>query len=302
MNRSGAVLVVVLLAVLALELVAMSALGLARIAQLGAVHAHLRASAQSAAEDAVGYAAATLRAEDVMAHPAGSRWLVGVPEGDASRVAVHARRLDAGLVLLEAATVERGQRAALAMVRILPPDSILAAFPAVVSTAMPVSVPTAPPAAGTCAGAHAPAARPAGALVAPDDTLPFGQAAGIRWDHVVTMAAADAIWAGRSGDATGTRFVAAAGDTALAGAFRGVLVVRGNLRIRAGSELRGLATVRGILVLEAGARLQGAVRALAIEDRGGSIAWDRCAVDAALQVNALQRGYRTSTRWRLPAL
>ncbi len=300
MNRSGAILVVVLLAVLALELVAMSALGLARIAQLGAVHTRMRASAQGAAEDAVAYAAATLRAGDVIAHPAGSRWPLGVPEGDTSGVAVHARRLDPGLVLLEAAP-ERGGAAAAAILRILPPDSILAAFPAVLSTAMPAYAPAAPPMAGFCPARHAPAARPAHALIAADDTLPFGQAAGIRWDHVEAMAAADSTWPGRAIGSQEGRFVAVAGDTVLAGAFLGVLVVRGDLRVQAGSELRGLAVVRGILVLDAGARLQGAARAFAIEDHGGSIAWDRCAVDAALQVNALQRAYRTSTRWRLPA-
>lgn len=302
MNRSGAVLVIVLLSVLALELVAMSALGFARLAQLGALHARSRASLQGAAEDALAYAAATLRSNEVSAHAPGSAWTIDVPAPDTAAVAVRARRLASGLVLLEAsATAQGGVASSAAIVRVLEPDSILAGFPAVVSTTLPGSITGAPPAAVTCPEGRAPATLPVHTVLAGDDTLPFGRAARIRWEHAPDLAAAEAAAPDSAVFAVGERFVFASGDTTLTSEFAGVLVVSGDLRVLAGGTVRGLTAVNGILILEPGAVLHGSVRALAVEDHGGIVMWDRCAVESALGVPALQRTYRTSTRWRLPA-
>src|SRR5690606_12488633 len=122
-------------------------------------------------------------------------------------------------------------------------------------------------------------------------------ATGLHWQDVSVLAAADAA----PEEADSARFLLVSIDSAISGAFRGIIVAHGDLRLAPGSDVRGLISVRGELTVDPGAAVRGAVRALPLQDLGGSFVYDRCAVVQALGVSPLRRAYRAGTRWRVPA-
>ncbi|MGH7443935.1 MAG: hypothetical protein ACREKM_03620, partial [Longimicrobiales bacterium] len=135
MKRPGMVLVLVLLAVVALELLAMSAFGFARVARLGAQTSYADAVLQAAANDAVEQAVSGVDVRMAAARPIGADWeeTVNAPPGIASTARL--QRLPDGFILARgAATLPRlGTASAAALVRIIEPAAILAAFPGVLT-------------------------------------------------------------------------------------------------------------------------------------------------------------------------
>lgn len=304
MNRTGMVLVLVLLAVLALELLALSAFGLARIAQLGARTAYLDAALRVAAEDAAEYAVATIDVAALQARPIGAAWDVDVDSSGHGTASARLHRLPHGFVHARATVAHdsHGHASAATLVRTLEPASVLTAFPAVMSE---VGARIAPPVVGepvpiTCAPDSfiAPVMLPGFARRAVADTLPLGAAIGVSWSEVASFAETDSL----PPDSTATpALVVLRGPIVIDGRFTGILLVDGDLTVRSGGDLRGLLAVRGVLRLAAGAQLRGAGRVRLLVDEGGAVVYDRCAIEAALGVRALRRVYRASARWRLPA-
>lgn len=85
------------------------------------------------------------------------------------------------------------------------------------------------------------------------------------------------------------------------GQARAVIVVDGDLRLMGETRITGLVLVDGELTVEQGASIRGAARAHALFLRGGELLWDACVADAARSAPALDRAYRPSTRWWIPA-
>lgn len=306
MNRPGTVLVLALLAVLAMELIALSAFGFARIAGLGASSGREHVLLQVAADDVLASGVASLDAFDVASRPVGARWSVPTsvvaPSGTSS--ALTAVRPTDHLVILNAeATSRRGMRVqSRGLLRIVPSTAVLQGFPAVVTTILPAGpTDTAEASDSTsCAGAVGP--LPPTSLLpwftrSWADSLVFGDAAGLMWQDAEVLAVADVAFA----EPDSARFLLVNADSAITGAFRGIIVAQGDLRLAAGSDVRGLVSVRGELTIEPGATLGGAVRTLALQDFGGRFVYDRCAVAQALGVAPLRRAYRAGMRWRVPA-
>ncbi len=304
MNRQGLVLVLVLLAVLALELLAMSAFAVARLAQLGSRIAQADATLQATADNAVEQAIARVDVLAVEAHEPGTDWAAAVEAPDGIAVTARLRRLESWFVLAEAmATPLRGSPAhAAALVRLLPPEAIVAGFPAVLSTPASTSIvsTTATP-QGDCAldRGYAPPALPLHADLPLAASTPFGNALGLDWQDAARIADARAL----PPDASDAAPVLAVldGPAVLSGRFRGILLVDGDLTLQPGSEVNGLVAVRGALGLAPGARILGAVRAAGVEGGDGEVVYDRCAIETALTAPALIRAYRPGARWRLPA-
>lgn len=305
MIRSGTVLVVALLAVLAMELVALSAFGFARIAGLGATAGREHLMLQLAADDVLAAGVASLDVFDVAGRAVGAPWSIATPVtlplgGSATLTGV---RAEAGLVILTAdATSARGVHVrSRGLLRILPPAAVLQGFPAVVTTNLPTA-PSAVVEATDTANCSGPAASLAPSALLPfttrswSDSLVFGDGTGIGWQDAEVLAAVSTAAAGPDS----ARFLLVSTDSIITGTFRGVIVARRDLRLAPGSEVRGLVSVKGELSVEAGASVRGAARALALQDLGGGFVYDRCAVVQALEVAPLRRAYRAGTRWRVP--
>lgn len=329
MNRPGVILVLVLIAVIALELLAMSAFGFARIAQLGARMAGRDAALQSAADDAAEQVAAGIDRRAVLARPAGSAWNAAVAAPSGTLVSTELRRLHNGYVLTTATARYAGNgsaRRASALVRIIEPAAILAAFPAVLTAfgfasesvsgsappdpgpgpaPGPVSPTATSPPPGGCAGepgeaALAPPDLPLFAHRTYADSLPFGAAVGANWPVVMRIADARAMPLDTVTATVQPALIALEGAMTLDHPTAGAIAVDGDLVMAAGARVRGLLTVHGTLTLEGGAEIHGAARATAVVDEGGQLVYDRCAIEFALDAPALLRVYRHG-RWRVPA-
>ena len=306
MNRAGMVLVLVLLAVLALELLAMSAFGLARMAQLAARTTHLDAALRTAAEDAAEQAAAAIDVAATLARPVSAAWDVDLDVDSAAygTASARLRRLSHGFVHVRAIVAHdtHGQASAATLVRLLEPGAVLAAFPAVVSEVDAAASPTVIGASlpSTCEPGPlvAPAMLPPTARRAPTDTLPLGAAIGVSWSEVASLAETDSL---PRDTAAAPVLALVRGPNVVDRRFAGILLVDGDLTVLSSGDVRGLVVVRGVLRMAAGAQLRGAARVGLLEAEGGAVAYDRCAIEAALAVRALLRVYRASARWRLPA-
>jgi hypothetical protein len=295
--------VLVLLAVLALELLALSAYGFARVAQLGARAATLDARLRTRAEAALDQTLAHLHGPALRSLPAGTAWDTTVAAEAGTAVRVWLRRLPHGFVhaRAEASRPGVGGAAAAALARVLEPDAVLAAFPAVLSLAAALPpLPVVAPAAPGCGpdALTAPALLPSFTVRAAADTLPLGHAIGVGWGALAAIADAREL---PTDTASMPQLVALTGSRAITGRAAGLLVVDGDLHLASTAEVRGLLVVRGVLRLSAGARVSGAARVGMLADEGGVVRYDRCAVDVALGVPALTRVYRAGARWRLPA-
>lgn len=301
MNRTGTVLVFALLAVLSMELVALAAFGFARIARLGAQHEEAHATLHAAAREALSVAIAGIDARDVASRGIGARWPAVVPAAPAPaiRMAATAERLDAQLVLLHVEIADAGGATLRerALLRILPAGDVVSGFPALVTTAvLPGPANSVERDTTNCGpqSAMAPVlddwTTRAGA-----DSLPLGNAAGVGWRDLATMAAAFPT------GADSARFVVASGDTVISTEFHGFLAAEGDVRLTASARVRGVLVARGVLAIASGARLEGAVRAFSLEDGGGTFVHDRCAIALALDATPFRRAYRAAPRWRLPA-
>ncbi len=302
MNRAGTVLVFALLAVLAMELLAMSAFGFARIAGLGALHEQEHAVLESAVQDALARAIVAIDAHAAAQHPVGTTWSIAIDASAArsAQVSATAERLSARVLRVGAeASNGRGARVgAAALLRILPVAEIMAGFPAVITTALPpgpvghvegTDTTQCAPAAGL------PAGLPAWITRAWADSLPFGSAAGIGWGDL------DALVAGLSPEADSVRVLVVSGDTTLETEFRGMLISPGDVKLTASASVHGLVVTGGVLAVETGARVHGAVRALVLQDEGGTFRYDPCAIANALASSPFRRVYRPGMRWRVPA-
>lgn len=303
MNRPGTVLVFALLAVLAMELLAMSAFGFARIAGLGALHEQEHAVLESAVQDALARAIVAIDAHPAAQHPVGTTWSIAIDASAArsAQVSATAERLSARLLRVGAeASNGRGARVrAAALLRILPVAEIMAGFPAVITTALPpgpVGLVEGTDTTQCAPAAGLPVAVPAWITRAWADSLPFGSAAGISWGDL------DALAAGLSPVAADSvRVLLVSGDTTLETEFHGMLISPGDVRLTASARVHGIVVAGGALVVENGARVHGAVRALVLQDEGGTFRYAPCAIADALASPAFRRVYRPAARWRVPA-
>lgn len=84
------------------------------------------------------------------------------------------------------------------------------------------------------------------------------------------------------------------------GEGQGVLVVDGNLTVSDGFSFRGLIVVRGRLRLDGGV-ITGEVRARELEMSDGWVRFDSCALTAAAAGPAFDRAFRPMGRWWIPA-
>jgi hypothetical protein len=107
---------------------------------------------------------------------------------------------------------------------------------------------------------------------------------------------------GEEGPCSGHRpLVHAAGDLVIRGGRgQGVLVVDGNLTVSDGFSFRGLIVVRGRLRID-DAVLSGGVRARQVEMSAGAVTFDSCALTAAGTGPAFDRAFRPRGRWWIPA-
>lgn len=302
MNRAGTVLVFALLAVLAMELLALGAFGFARIARLGALHEQEHATLQAAADDALVQAIASMDARDILDRPVGAQWTVPIATSPArvTHAAATMERLSARLLLLDVEVGTRGLSARRrALLRVIPAEDVLSAFPAMITTALPAdaSLPAEAVDTAQCGeGTDLPETLPAWAPLALADTLPLGEAVGLGWSDVEAMAGSAPL-----ATAGPPAFAVAGRDTTIDGDFQGLLVARGDVHLAPGARLRGLVSARGELIAASGARVEGAIRALALRDEGADFGYDRCAVAAALDASPLRQVYRSGPRWQLPA-
>lgn len=94
--------------------------------------------------------------------------------------------------------------------------------------------------------------------------------------------------------------VHALGDLVIQGGEgQGVLVVDGNLTVSDGFSFRGVVVVRGRLRVE-GAVIAGSVRARHLDMTDGSLRFDSCALAAAARGPAFDRAFRPPGRWWIP--
>ena len=305
MIRSGTVLVVALLAVLAMELVALSAFSFARIAGLGATSSREHLVLQLTADDVLAGGVASLEAFDIAARSVGVPWSIATPitaplNGNATLTGV--RAADDVVVLTAEVRSGRGVHVrSRGLLRIVRSVSVLQGFPAVVTTNLPTA-PSAVVEATDTASCSGPAASLPPSALLPfttrswADSLVFGDAAGLGWQDAEVLAAGGP----EPIEPDSARLLLVSTDSAITGTVRGIIVAQGDLRLAPGAEIRGLMSVKGELTVESGATVRGAVRALALQDLGGGFFYDRCAVVQALEVPPLRRVYRAGTRWRVP--
>jgi hypothetical protein len=83
--------------------------------------------------------------------------------------------------------------------------------------------------------------------------------------------------------------------------FTGILIVAGDLVVRAGVHVSGLIVVGGSLVLEGGARVDGAVHVAGVAEVDGVIAADRAGVETAVYAAALREPRPPAERAWLPS-
>ncbi len=94
--------------------------------------------------------------------------------------------------------------------------------------------------------------------------------------------------------------VLAEGDLGVfGGEGRGALVVQGDLRLD-GIRFEGVVVATGRTTIGPGASVQGAVRAPVVSLDGGSVRYDRCAVNAAMLAGGLDRAFRPDARMWVP--
>lgn len=88
--------------------------------------------------------------------------------------------------------------------------------------------------------------------------------------------------------------------TVRAGEGRGLLLVDGDLHID-GFRFDGVILVRGALTITGSTVIRGALRAHSVHITGGMLTHDPCAIRAALAAGGLDRAFRPSDRWWVPA-
>lgn len=331
--RSGSALVIVILGMLLLEVVVAGSLTLAAsgaaTTSLGARRLEARLSAESAVR--AGFAQVAAWGWDTL--PAGAVTRIPDMSGTGS---LEVEALGGGRLLLRGSAPGAGvhRTLALALVHVLPRDSLRAVFDAAlrglgsvrigaeavidgtgreaaaVCEADPVpGVIAAPGELEEVVGATVDGAPPvrveATAAVAGVSGLSFAALrplADAEAEGSVTPVAAGCAGAGAWGTPESACLVFAPGDLTVAGGEAHVmLVVMGRLRLVDGARLRGAVIAGAIDVMDA--EIVGAVRVTGTDTSrvDGVVRYDACVLGAALSAPALRRAFRRGSPLWLPA-
>lgn len=89
--------------------------------------------------------------------------------------------------------------------------------------------------------------------------------------------------------------------TVAGGQGRGILVVDGDAAFSDGTAFHGIVLVHGHLLMDGGSTIDGAARAASSLLLDGVVRRNACAIAAALSAPALDRAFRPTGRWWLPA-
>lgn len=300
-RRTGAALVLALLAIIVLDCIVLGTLHIAmqehRIGANRSALLQLRLDTEGGARRALGYWTA-----EIDSMPLGGSHRIAFPASVTAPAQVEIERIDERLFLVESLTAELPPRMGRARARVLlrppalPPATEAALVP--VTSAGPVHItasgrvtisPTAgcaaaPPTYSVHVQSHALTTDPGAFLEAP--AAPSGpQPVLDAFERLAELAPV----------------LVAEADSVLTTDAAGVLLARGSITLNGTAEFRGLLVAHGSITIGPEAAVIGAVHARAGVTLAGMVQWDGCVVQNAIEASRLNRPTEAAPRAWLPA-